>query len=1063
MTTTPAPDAHPDRLPESTGTGGLSPLSRQWLAIVPLTAGLCFGLTLARALWETWPVTFLFFDQTPPLRWGVGGIGALVCWVLWRSRVVAATDFAPCYLTLISLLAPDVNVLRLWTLLIGSVLLVGALTWRRMAVDMVSFPEALSFQEATDWARQPGPVQGGAEARAAPLKGWLPAVAVGIVAFAVYLLTLGQYVGRADTFEFQVTAPVLGVAHPTGYPLYILLGKLTSLLPFGSTAWRVNLSSAIPAALACAGLTLILQRLAGPPLAALAGLALAFSQTFWSQAVEAEVYALNALFVVIILGVLIDALYVTAPRFGGQGEMRVQSVWALCFAFGLGLTNHLTLALLIPAALAALGMCRPKLTVRQWAVALALFGAGLLVYLYIPLRWPALHNGATLPLGDFLAWVTGQRFGGALMLAYWSQPDRWLTIGRLIADQFGVVGLVLGVIGLARLARWFPEMGVVTMLTYGASFAYALVYIVPDIAVFLIPMHIIQVIWMAYAVHAVGDWVRKLLHGPGRRWVGASVITLAALMPLSLLWTNGAKQDPARGRALEEWGRYVLSLPLAPDSAILADSEKIAPLEYLHRIEGLRPDMEMIVLGNEALYRAVLAERLAAGQTAYLARYLPGLEGIYHLRSAGPLVEVGVEPLTEPPDGMTPLNVVFGDWARLLGYTVDTTEVKIGETGGVTLYWEREGEPTGRHQVWLRLLNLHGEVVWEGRDRFAVNNTYPANAWKAGEVIPDYHEIPFEHGILPGQYWLQVGLFEPFATVGLPITYDGRWLSPSTGCCAVKYTDPAGLGLTWTDVAAFEVTLPDAIPTLPMQVRDRLSDALLLVGYDVPETAAEGRPVSVQLHLLALRDGSGARLDLGTRRDSSAVQTVALPPLHAGDNLVVDMHPLAEAPATQYVVRVIPSAPLLIWHEVLPPNSVQPAAADALANFDGRALLLEAKAGAASMQPGGLLDVYLVWQPLQTFDKDYTVTVQLIGPDGVLHGQADSYPVQGTYPTSQWKAGERIPDGYQVRLNDDAPPGTYQVQVGLYLLATLERLPVVDATGAPVDDRYIIGTVEVGR
>ena len=1030
---------------------------RSWAAL-PLTAGLCFGLTLARALWETWPVAFLGLGAPGPLV--IGGVGALAFGAIWRARRVAAADFAPFYLTLVGLLAPDVNVLRLWTLLIGSALLAGALILRRREpFTSPSAPLSTSGEgetEAGARAKSPSPFYGEGDS-GGEVGSWLPVLAVGLIAFAIYLLTLGQYVGRADTFEFQVTAPVLGVAHPTGYPLFVLLGKLTSLLPFGSVAWRVNLASAIPAALACAGLTLILQRLVGPVLAALAGLALAFSPTFWSQAVEAEVYALNALFAVAILGILIDALYLTAPRFGGQGAMRARSVWTLAFAFGLGLTNHLTLALLLPAALLALWICRPGLTARQWGVAFALLGAGLLVYLYIPLRWPALHGGATMPLGDFLAWVTGQRFGGAVMLEYWSQPDRWLTIGRLVVDQFGVIGLILGVIGLARLARWFPEMGVVTLLAYGAYFAYALVYIVPDIAVFLLPMHVVQVIWMAYAVHAAGEWASKLFHDRTGRRLHTVLYSLAALMPLALLWTHGAAQDPARGRALEEWGRYVLSLPLAPGSAILADSEKIAPLEYLHRVEGMRPDMEMIVLGNEALYRAVLAERLAAGQTVYLARYLPGLEGQYHLRSVGPLVEVGTEPLAAPPADMTPLDVAFGGWARLLGYTVEATDVQIGERAHVTLYWRREGEATGRHQVWLRLLDIHGEVVWQARDRFAVNNTYPANAWKPGEVIPDYHEIPFAHGLLPGQYWLQAGLFEPFAAAGLPITYDGRWDSAESACCAVKYTDPVRLGLTWADLAAFAVAPADEIPAPKVSVRHMLDADLMLVGYDLPDAAVSGQTVSVTLYLRALRDVSGKALY--SRCGDAPFDWQALPSLRAGAALAMSVD-LGE-PAGEYSVCV--SGTGLDSRFVFPAIPVREAPPDALANFGGKALLLEASYGAASMPPGGLLDVYLVWQPLQTFDEDYTVTVQLIGPDGALHGQTDAHPAQGTYPTSQWQAGERIPDGYQVRLDDAAPPGTYQVQIALYLLATAERLPVVDATGAPVDDRYIIGTIEVGR
>ncbi len=120
------------------------------------------------------------------------------------------------------------------------------------------------------------------------------------------MITLGDHVGQADTFEFQVVAPQLGIAHPTGYPLFVGLGKLFSLLPVGSMAWRVNLSSAMFATIAVwliyrAIVALTSDRLA----AALAAIALAASPVFWSQAVVAEVYALNALFVAAILFLLI--------------------------------------------------------------------------------------------------------------------------------------------------------------------------------------------------------------------------------------------------------------------------------------------------------------------------------------------------------------------------------------------------------------------------------------------------------------------------------------------------------------------------------------------------------------------------------------------------------------------------------------------------------------------------------------------------------------------------------------------------------------------------------------
>ncbi|RLC93667.1 MAG: hypothetical protein DRI77_11675, partial [Chloroflexi bacterium] len=74
---------------------------------------------------------------------------------------------------------------------------------------------------------------------------WTVPTLLGLTTLALYLRTLLPSVGQADTFEFQVIVPRLGVAHPTGYPLYVLLGKLFTLLPLGNVAWRVNLASAV--------------------------------------------------------------------------------------------------------------------------------------------------------------------------------------------------------------------------------------------------------------------------------------------------------------------------------------------------------------------------------------------------------------------------------------------------------------------------------------------------------------------------------------------------------------------------------------------------------------------------------------------------------------------------------------------------------------------------------------------------------------------------------------------------------------------------------------------------
>ena len=93
--------------------------------------------------------------------------------------------------------------------------------------------------------------------------------------------------------------------------------------------------------------------------------------------------------------------------------------------------------------------------------------------------------------------------------------------------------------------------------------------------------------------------------------------------------------------------------------------------------------------------------------------------------------------------------------------------------------------------------------------------------------------------------------------------------------------------------------------------------------------------------------------------------------------------------------------------------------------------------------------------------ESYTVFVHLVGPDGRLYGQVDYWPVQGTRLTSSWRPGEVIVDAYAVSFNPDAPPGPYQVHVGMYLLDTLERVPVLNADGAPVEDKVVLSGLTV--
>jgi hypothetical protein len=993
--------------------------------LVVALAGLSLGLFVARFRYELDPISLAALGDWPGAITATFGV-TLFLLAQWRFalRRFLAPDaitavHIPFWILNIYTFRPEVD-LRLAAILLAGVLgLAVALGLRALESTRLNTRRML---------------------RAAPL-------ALGLIVLALYLITLGAHVGQADTFEFQVVALQWGIAHPTGYALYVLIGKLFSLLPMGSIAFRVNLTSALFMTLA----TLILydrvlhltqRRL----LSALSAAAFAFSGVVWSQAVVAEVYALNALFVALLLTLLIDA----AEKVAGQ-RVVTSTIYGLFLVLGLGLSHHLTMVLLLPALFIALLIARPRLSLRRWLIALGCFALGLSPWLLIALRWPALHHGAPMAFDQFVEWITGARFGGALILSAWSDPSRWQIVSRFLSEAYGLIGLIVALIGLLALARARWRTALIMLVGFIAYVFYALVYFVPDISVFLIPAFLIMALWIGVGAAFIIDTCARLLPRM-RRYVYPLGISLLILIPITLVSRNYARVDQrGRGEALEAWGRAVLALPLAPDAAVLVDSAKIAPLYYLQVTENLRPDLDILVLGTEDEYRRQLDARIATGQTVYLARFLPGLP--YRLRSQGPLVAVSNEIERDVPEQTHKLGVHFGDAIELAATAVDETRV--------TLYWRALNASRPNYHVRLRLIDDDGRVVWEGTGAHPVNGYYPTGAWAQDEVVADYHEIELDAALPPREYTLQVGLFPPFREDGLTTDLGDMWLDVTTLAHvprAVSSLDRAVRYLYENRVAVSSIA---PLGTLPQAARGQVRLNWARIG----ETAGDMR---AQLSLIDA-DGQLA--------GSSLIE-----PYAAG--LRIDQWPRGilqttleyQAPPRDGVFRVrlgfvdadgLPVAAHCGWLAApafeceLGALQVDGEAIGDAINFGGQVLLSGWMVDRDVLRPGESIQVTLDWRGLKRWDADYTAFVHLVGPDGRLHGQVDAWPAQGTLPTSSWDAAQRLSDPYSVTLDPDAPSGRYQIEVGWYLLATLRRLPVLDANANAIDDHFIIAEFEV--
>jgi hypothetical protein len=260
-----------------------------------------------------------------------------------------------------------------------------------------------------------------------------PALLVALVAFSVYAFGLAPGPYLLDAAEFATAGFTWGVAHPPGQPLALLFGKLFTLLPLGSVAFRVGLSQAFAGAMAAALVFLLSRQVIataaqnrglGPrghdALAASAALAFALAPGAIGAATRPEVYALAT---ALALVVLLCALRATDGR-----EPR----WALvaALAMGLSLGNHPLIAGAagvgaVLAALPLLGRTASWSRVRLAFLSLWTLAMGTLVIVYIPARAFALAAGST----STLSWGDARTWGGL-----W-----WVLSARTFVDKAPIV------------------------------------------------------------------------------------------------------------------------------------------------------------------------------------------------------------------------------------------------------------------------------------------------------------------------------------------------------------------------------------------------------------------------------------------------------------------------------------------------------------------------------------------------------------------------------------------------------------------------------------------------
>ena len=461
-----------------------------------------------------------------------------------------------------------------------------------------------------------------------------------LVALLLYSWTLAPTVTLTDSGELIVVAQGLGIAHPPGVPLWIILAHLASLVPLGNVAQRINFSSALFAALTCAMLTLVVAEViitasylaatkrrksgtkkieelgvAHPMVAAPAlgaGLLMAFSRTLWSYATITEVYALNALLIVLIFFLMLrwrrriveDRMHISTASNAGQVTRHDAFLYSAALIFGLALgVHHVTVALTLPAI--AVIVFRTQgvrfFTSRRLVyAALISIGALVAVYAYLPLaasRSPVINWGHPRSLQEIWWHLTGRQYQVYFSFKPEIMGEQFAEFCRMALREFGFpwlpLSLVLAFAGLAdafkrdRTIFWFLLTIVIADLAYALSYEIA-----EDKDAYYLPTFISIAI-------AAGLGIRWLIRSAVSKSLPVAKPSLAAVVAVLVVSTIALTANwPFNNRRQYFIAHdYVDNLlkAIAPNGLLLTlDWQVVSPMFYAQEIEQLRPDVKVV-------------------------------------------------------------------------------------------------------------------------------------------------------------------------------------------------------------------------------------------------------------------------------------------------------------------------------------------------------------------------------------------------------------------------------------------------------------------------------------
>jgi len=491
------------------------------------------------------------------------------------------------------------------------------------------------------------------------------ALFVALTSFVVYLTTIAPGLDFIDAGELTTDVYTLGIAHPTGYPLFTLVGFLISHLPIASSVvLRVNIMAAFFTAIGAGAVVLLMYEIGTywmewqaarpskrnvvseknrssrsvtkkktankevapaeknsqqpshdkryfPLIAAItAGFAAAFSATWWAQSTSIEVYPLHLALVPFVILTFLRML-----RFDDPSNPRLTK-HSVTFAVMLGLsfTNHMTTSFLAPATIALYfihyGLRKTALQKIAWLA--VPFVATLLLYAYLPIRSamnPIMDWGHPTTSQLLLKHMSGGQY--KIWMFSGSAAEQWKYFWARAPKEFTVIGFTLAMFGIVSIARMHGrkrvEMLTFTSLLFFGCVLFAMNYGIHDIDSYFLLAYLTIAVWIGcgvlYGLYLYRTNLRAMM-------IGLTAIVLIAGIEF---YFNHAEADESGNHFVDDYTQNVLKN--LPPNAIIYSTQWdfwVSGAYYYQLIEKLRPDVLVIdkaMLHDRPWYHHQLALR----------------------------------------------------------------------------------------------------------------------------------------------------------------------------------------------------------------------------------------------------------------------------------------------------------------------------------------------------------------------------------------------------------------------------------------------------------------------